>query len=488
MREEIPDPAAKKLMSRCNNMAAVRLAIKKAEELDAFERQQRQQQPLASEEALVEQLPGQQPPTTEEAPAKPQPEQQPPVVVEALAEAQPEQQPPATEEAPAEAQPKQQPSAAEEAPAEQQPLGDEEAFDNEAEGEALSSDSDYCAVSDEDEAGRDILVEDNDTEMEVAAGLGSTTMSREDVVDLVEDGQDGEDGKEVPVSSGFKSQYIASIKPMREMLEARFAHSTWAGNHFQVEEPAPDEKVELILQTLKKLDPSLGTVSVTRKQLEKFQVLEKVLKNHAISTPYIVQFPSSLSAQTLKSYAGRLSQFAEFCHDSENISSLKATTSTVVRYVPWIGERGRIGAKSLHPYMSAINTCFELHNIDPIAKDSMHLTAARCGLMLRQRRLEAAPLRVHLSADVAYNFIERAELIVSAPFPDYQYDFRALVASVVNFLFFARGLTGVFCRVRDVHADDYNIALHVYREKGRAGRRCPDDLRVMLLPVSEHPG
>eukprot|EP00873_Tetraselmis_striata_P019669 jgi/Tetstr1/439933/TSEL_028340.t1 len=29
---------------------------------------------------------------------------------------------------------------------------------------------------------------------------------------------------------------------------------------------------------------------------------------------------SSLSAQTLKSYAGRLSQFAEFCHDSENIS------------------------------------------------------------------------------------------------------------------------------------------------------------------------
>eukprot|EP00873_Tetraselmis_striata_P038835 jgi/Tetstr1/459099/TSEL_004549.t1 len=40
---------------------------------------------------------------------------------------------------------------------------------------------------------------------------------------------------------------------------------------------------------------------------------------------------SSLSAQTLKSYAGRLSQFAEFCHDSENISPLEATTATVVR-------------------------------------------------------------------------------------------------------------------------------------------------------------
>eukprot|EP00873_Tetraselmis_striata_P020102 jgi/Tetstr1/440366/TSEL_028701.t1 len=40
---------------------------------------------------------------------------------------------------------------------------------------------------------------------------------------------------------------------------------------------------------------------------------------------------SSLTAQTIKSYAGKLSQFAEFCHDSENTSPLEATTATVVR-------------------------------------------------------------------------------------------------------------------------------------------------------------
>eukprot|EP00873_Tetraselmis_striata_P024211 jgi/Tetstr1/444475/TSEL_032356.t1 len=196
---------------------------------------------------------------------------------------------------------------------------------------------------------------------------------------------------------------------------------------------------------------------------------------------------SSLTAHTLKSYAGRLSQFAEFCHESEIISPLEATTATVVRYVAWIGERGHIGAKSLQPYLSAINTFFKLHNLDPIAKDSLHLTAAKRGLMLRQRRLEAAPLRVPLLADVAYIFVEKAELIVYVPTTEYQHDFRALVASAVNFMFFARGLTGVSCRVRDVHVDDYNITLQVYREKGRAGRRGPDDLRVLLLPVSEHP-
>eukprot|EP00873_Tetraselmis_striata_P005334 jgi/Tetstr1/425598/TSEL_016019.t1 len=196
---------------------------------------------------------------------------------------------------------------------------------------------------------------------------------------------------------------------------------------------------------------------------------------------------SSLSAQTLKSYAGRLSQFAEFCHDSENISPLEATTATVVRYVAWIGERGHIAAKSLQPYMSAINTFFELHNLVPIAKDSLHLTSARRGLMLRQRRLDAAPLRVPLPADVAYRFVSKAELIVSAPYPESHLDYRALLASVVNFLFFARGLTGVSCRVQDVHVDTYNITLQIYREKGRAGRRGPDDLRVLLLQVSEHP-
>eukprot|EP00873_Tetraselmis_striata_P022846 jgi/Tetstr1/443110/TSEL_031166.t1 len=146
---------------------------------------------------------------------------------------------------------------------------------------------------------------------------------------------------------------------------------------------------------------------------------------------------SSLSAQTLKSYAGRLSQFAEFCHDSENINPLEATTATVVR-ADW----------TLPPYVSPY---------------------------------------VSVPADVAYRFVTKAELIVSAPYPEYHHDFRALLASVVNFMFFARGLTGVSCRVRDVHVDAYNITLQVYREKGRAGRRGPDDLRVLLLPVSEHP-
>eukprot|EP00873_Tetraselmis_striata_P042764 jgi/Tetstr1/463028/TSEL_007966.t1 len=57
----------------------------------------------------------------------------------------------------------------------------------------------------------------------------------------------------------------------------------------------------------------------------------------------------SLTSQTLRSYADKLSQFAEFCYDHENISPLEATIATVVRHIAWIGERGHNGTKSLHP-------------------------------------------------------------------------------------------------------------------------------------------
>eukprot|EP00873_Tetraselmis_striata_P036623 jgi/Tetstr1/456887/TSEL_043558.t1 len=138
---------------------------------------------------------------------------------------------------------------------------------------------------------------------------------------------------------------------------------------------------------------------------------------------------SSLTCHTLKSYASRLYRFAEFCHDSDNINPLEMTTA-IVRYVALIGERGQIGAKSLQPYLSTINTLFDLHDIDPIAKDSLNLAAARRGLLLRQRRMEAAALRVPLHADVAYSYVERAELIVSVPLPEYQFNFQALMAAV----------------------------------------------------------
>eukprot|EP00873_Tetraselmis_striata_P020856 jgi/Tetstr1/441120/TSEL_003110.t1 len=61
------------------------------------------------------------------------------------------------------------------------------------------------------------------------------------------------------------------------------------------------------------------------------------------------------------------------------------------------------------------------------------------------------------------------------------------MAWVVNFMVFAMGLNVVSCRVRGMHVDAYNVNLHVCREKVRARRRGPNDLCVLLLPMTEHP-
>ena len=198
----------------------------------------------------------------------------------------------------------------------------------------------------------------------------------------------------------------------------------------------------------------------------------------------------SLSAGTLNNYATGLRLFAQFCHDHEDIAVLEATTATVIRYTAWIGERGTISAKSLQPYYSSINSFFTLHGLDPIAKDSVHLTAARKGLSLLQGKLDDEPIRVPLPADVALQFVVQAErmLLLPLPFdPQFRESFRALLACIINFLFFNRGLTGVSCRVQDLFVDTDSITLRVYQEKGRVARqRGAESYRVLRVPILHH--
>eukprot|EP00873_Tetraselmis_striata_P027286 jgi/Tetstr1/447550/TSEL_034929.t1 len=67
---------------------------------------------------------------------------------------------------------------------------------------------------------------------------------------------------------------------------------------------------------------------------------------HGAGGDVVVVAVVGVAAKTLKSYAGRLSQFAELCHDSENISPLEATTAIVVRSSQEVPHSLRKGAAS----------------------------------------------------------------------------------------------------------------------------------------------
>eukprot|EP00873_Tetraselmis_striata_P041462 jgi/Tetstr1/461726/TSEL_006816.t1 len=65
---------------------------------------------------------------------------------------------------------------------------------------------------------------------------------------------------------------------------------------------------------------------------------------------------TSLTASIYSNYEGKIRLFAEFCIDEEGIPLLDCIESTCVRYFALIAERGTIGAGSMQPYLSAINT------------------------------------------------------------------------------------------------------------------------------------
>lgn len=67
------------------------------------------------------------------------------------------------------------------------------------------------------------------------------------------------------------------------------------------------------------------------------------------------------------------------------------------------------------------------------AQHRPHSQGPRRGVILRQRRVGAVAARGSLPVDVAYSVVERAELLIVAPSPEYRYDFRALVSASSTF-------------------------------------------------------
>lgn len=65
---------------------------------------------------------------------------------------------------------------------------------------------------------------------------------------------------------------------------------------------------------------------------------------------------TSVTANTYANYEGKIRLFAEFCIDEEGISPLEWTEEVCVRYLASLAERGSVGAGSMQPYFSAINT------------------------------------------------------------------------------------------------------------------------------------
>eukprot|EP00873_Tetraselmis_striata_P017462 jgi/Tetstr1/437726/TSEL_026380.t1 len=103
-------------------------------------------------------------------------------------------------------------------------------------------------------------------------------------------------------------------------------------------------------------------------------------------------------------YEGKIRLFAEFRIDEEGISPLECTESTCVRYLAWIAERGTIGAGSLQPYLSAINTIMRHTGWDDTPAPGPAIGEMKCALQIHQLKtieeLRRAPLPCDVISDI----------------------------------------------------------------------------------------
>lgn len=195
-----------------------------------------------------------------------------------------------------------------------------------------------------------------------------------------------------------------------------------------------------------------------------------LLGDDALGRSTLKLLQASLETRTYQTYGSTIKMFLQFCAE-EGLDPLDLTPVQAARYVAWLGHRGTVAAGSLQPYLSAINKLLQDHGRPPVALGPL-VAAARKGLKNRQSSLRPKDARLPLPAPVALSILEHAERLV----PDLTWDnssglqleslYRAMVAVLVNYIFFCRGETGVACQTGDLVTDTQHLTLFVRQAKG----------------------
>lgn len=198
---------------------------------------------------------------------------------------------------------------------------------------------------------------------------------------------------------------------------------------------------------------------------------------------------NSLAPSTMGNYGGHVARFARWCaQQPDKPSPLPASTSTVVRWVVGSVVKGdRVRAKSLQPYLSALNRIHRDHEMDEPALGHV-VQQVRRAVALRQANLGRATQRVYLPPPV----VERVLLwALERPMerllkePRQRQLFRAAVAVVLTFSIFCRGHSGSALRVCDVRRSAAGVTITLDEEKGK---RVDGVARVITFPPGAVPG
>eukprot|EP00873_Tetraselmis_striata_P013662 jgi/Tetstr1/433926/TSEL_023103.t1 len=165
---------------------------------------------------------------------------------------------------------------------------------------------------------------------------------------------------------------------------------------------------------------------------------------------------------TASTYGSAIRPFLQFCAE-QGVPPLGGTAATVARYIAWQSLRGTVKAASLQPYLSAINGFYRDHGAEPVAQGDL-ISKVRKGLAASQVEPDPPGVRTDVPARLITRTLRLAETLREELGPTWTRDqlprillFRAAMAVVAMYIFYARGKTGVACQTGDltVTADVY---------------------------------
>ena len=194
----------------------------------------------------------------------------------------------------------------------------------------------------------------------------------------------------------------------------------------------------------------------------------------------------SLAGTTVDNYGGHWARFVRWCEKQpDQPCPLPASTGTVLRWLAGdvcaSGEgTWKVRASSLQPYLSALNRIHRDLELDEPALGYL-VQQYRRGLAHQQGALGRSSRRVYLPPPVVERVLEWAlALDVSRASRAELTKFRAAVATVFTFCFFARGATGGPLLCGHVRSSATNgILVTLEHEKGKAANW---DSRVFTFP------
>jgi hypothetical protein len=195
----------------------------------------------------------------------------------------------------------------------------------------------------------------------------------------------------------------------------------------------------------------------------------------------------ALAPTTSGNYCSHLARFVAFCEaQPDRPSPLPATTDTVLRWLAGdVCARGAVQAGSLQPYLSAINRVHRDLGLDEPALGHL-VQSYRSGLAHQQTDAGRPAERVYLPAAVLDRVMTWAiDADVRAGAVPLE-TFRAVVATVFTFCFFARGATGAQLLEEHVRCGPQGeLLITLAHEKGKARRA---RARLITIPAGSVPG